>query len=70
MIRHILLFILGILLNSISLMFIIIYLNLLKMNYTFIEYLKYIITNIECLLFIPGILLIKISLKKCIKIKS
>ena len=70
MIRHILLFILGILLNSISLMFIIIYLNLLKMNYTFVEYLKYIITNMECLLFIPGILFIKISLKKCIKIKS
>lgn len=69
MIRHILLFILGILLTSISLMFIIIYLNLLKMNYSFIEYLKYVLTNLECLLFIPGILLIKISLKKCIKYK-
>lgn len=69
MIRHILLFILGILLTSISLMFVIIYLNLLKMNYSFIEYLKYILTNLECLLFIPGILLIKISLKKCIKYK-
>ena len=52
---------------SISLMFIIIYLNLIKMNYTFIEYIKYIFTHLECLMLIPGIIMIYISLKNSIK---
>jgi hypothetical protein len=66
MIRQIILFILGILISSTSLMFIIIYLNLLKMGFSFIEYIKYILTHLECLMLILGILLIKLSLKKCI----
>lgn len=67
MLKKILFFILGIYLCSISLMFIVIYLNLLKMNYTLIQYLKYIVTHIECLVFIVGVILIKISLKRSIK---
>ena len=45
-------------------MFIIIYLNLLKMNYTFIEYLIYILTHAECLIIFMGIILIVISFRK------
>ena len=45
-------------------MFIIIYLNLLKMGYTFIEYIKYICNRLECLSLLIGILLIFISFKK------
>jgi hypothetical protein len=64
MIRQIILFLLGILISSISLMFIIIYLNLLKMNFTIFDYIKYIFTHIECLMILIGILFIKLSFKK------
>lgn len=64
MIKKVLIFLLGVIITSNSLMFIIIYLNLLKMDYTFIEYLKYIFTHIECLMIIPGIILIEYSIKK------
>ena len=69
MLNKIVIFLLGINICSISLMFMIIYLNLLRMNYTFIEYLKYIFTHFECLMFIIGLILIKISLKNEYKIK-
>lgn len=69
MIRQIILFLLGIFISSISLMFIIIYLNLLKMGFTLYEYIKYILTHFECIMLIFGILLINISLKKCINNK-
>ena len=58
MLKRIVCFILGIILTSYSLMFIIIYINLIKMVYSFIEYIKYIFTRIECLLIILGIILI------------
>ena len=64
MIKKILLCLVGIFLTSYSLMFIIVYLNLLNMDYSFIEYIKYIFTHIECLLIFLGILLIHISLRK------
>ena len=63
MLKKIVLFSLGINICSISLMYIIIYLNLLKMGYSFIGYIKFILTRIECLSLIIGIILIKISLK-------
>ena len=50
--------------TSYGLMFIIIYLNLLKMNYTFIEYLIYILTHAECLIIFMGIILIAIYFRK------
>ncbi len=56
-------FLVGIMLSSYSCMFIIIYLNLLKMGYTFIGYTKYISSKIECLLLIPGIILLIVSLR-------
>lgn len=64
MLKKIICFILGVFITSYSLMFIIIYLNLLKMGLTFIEYLKYIITRYECLLIILGIILICLSFRK------
>jgi hypothetical protein len=67
MLKKIVMFIIGINICSISLMFIIIYLNLLRMNYNFIDYIKYIFTHFECLMFIIGLILIKFSLKKSIK---
>ncbi len=63
MLKRIVLFILGIVITSYSLMFIIIYLNLIKMGYSFIEYIKYIFTNIECNLIFVGIILICLSFK-------
>ena len=64
MIKKLILRLTGILMTSYGLMFIIIYLNLLKMNYTFIEYLIYILTHAECLIIFMGIILIAISLRK------
>ena len=64
MIKKLLLGLTGIFITSYSLMFIIVYLNLLNMGYSFIEYLKYIFTHTECLLIFLGILLIYISQRK------
>ena len=64
MISKIVLFILGILMCSYSIMLDIIYINLIKMGYSLVDYLKYIVTSLDCLLIIPGIILILISLKK------
>ena len=64
MLKKITLFILGILITSYSLMFIIIYLNLIKMGYSFFDYIKYVFTKIECLSLIIGIILICLSFRK------
>ncbi len=64
MLKKIFCFLLGMFLTSYSLMFIIIYLNLLKMGLSFFEYLKYIFTRYECLMFFVGIILICISMRK------
>lgn len=54
----------GVILTSIGLAFIIIYLNLLNMGYSFSLYVNFIIRKWECLLFIFGIFLIFISVFK------
>ena len=64
MIKRIIIFIIGVFLCSNSLTFIIIYLNLLRMDYSFIDYLKYVSNSFECLTFIIGVPLIYFSLKK------
>jgi len=66
MIKRIICFILGVILCSNAIAFIIIYLNLLNMDYSFIDYIKYIFSSVECLTFIIGIPLIIISFKKSI----
>lgn len=54
----------GITLSTIGLTYIVIYLNLLIMGYNIIDYLKYIFTNIESLLFFIGYVMIILYLRK------
>lgn len=55
---------LGILFLSISLFFMILYLNLFTLGYSFFDYVHFINSRIECLIFYVGIILIIIGLKK------
>lgn len=64
MLKRIISFIIGIIITSSSLMYIVIYLNLLRMGYSFKDYVKYIVSSIECTKILIGILLIYLSLKK------
>ena len=54
----------GIILTSTSLFFIIVYLNLINMGYSFLEYVNFIIRRIECINLLFGILFMFLSLKK------
>lgn len=62
MFYKIILFFIGFLLTVIGFTFIIIYLNLTSMGYSFFDYLKYICSRCECLISIVGIILIIVSL--------
>ena len=64
---HILLYIIGVILTSLGLFFIIIYLNLLTMGYSFFNFVKFISRRVEGWLFIIGILCIALSLERWIK---
>lgn len=64
MIMKAVLFVIGIVLISISISFLIIYINLLNMGYTFSEYVNFIIRRLEIIAFIPGICLVIISMLK------
>ena len=64
---RILLYILGIILTSIGLFFIIIYLNLLTIGYSFPEFVKFISRRVEVWLFLVGIICIALSLERWIK---
>lgn len=57
----------GIIISSIGLMFIFLYTNLLTMGYSFWDFVKFINTRIECLLFILGILIILNSFGRGLK---
>ena len=59
--------IIGIILTSIGLMFILLYTNLLAIGYSFIEFVHFISGRIECLLFFFGLLMIILALKGWIK---
>lgn len=61
--KRIIFLILGIILSSIGLMFIVLYLNLLTIGYNFKDYVKFIISKMECILFFIGIILIIGSLE-------
>ena len=56
------LFLFGILLSSVGLTFIIVYLNLLNMGYNFSEYVHFIFSKVECLIFWIGFLVIFLSM--------
>lgn len=64
MIMKAILFVSGIVLISISISFLIIYINLLNMGYTFSEYVNFIIRRLEIIAFIPGVCLVIISMLK------
>ena len=55
--NRIILFILGLIMSSMGLSYIIMYLNLLVIGYSFIDYLIYIFTKLECIIFFVGFLL-------------
>ncbi len=60
--NRIVIFLLGLTMSILGLSYIIIYLNLLVMDYSFSEYLKYIFTKIECVIFFIGYGLMIISI--------
>lgn len=64
MLNRIFLFLIGFGLLIIGFTYIIMYLNLMAIGYSFIDYIVFIITRIECLLSLIGIILILISLYK------
>lgn len=55
-------FLLGFGLMVIGFTYIITYLNLLSMGYTFLDYINFIIRRVECLFSIIGFLLISITI--------
>lgn len=59
---RIVLFLVGFGLSIIGFVYIIAYLNYLSIGYSFIDYLKFIVTRIECLVAIIGIILINIAI--------
>lgn len=64
MLKRIICFILGIIITSSALMYIVIYLNLVRMGYSMLDYVKYVFSSIECTKIFIGIILIILSLKK------
>ncbi len=58
------LFIIGYILSVIGLFFILLYLNLLVIGYSFFEFVYFIIRSIYCDLFFMGIILIILSLRR------
>ena len=64
---RILLYIIGIILTSIGLFFIIIYLNLLTIGYSFSDFVKFISRKVEVWLLLIGIICLALSLERWIK---
>ena len=54
----------GILFLAISFFFMILYLNLFTLEYSFFDYVHFINSRIECLIFYIGIILVIVGLKK------
>ena len=55
---------LGILITSLGLFFIIIYINLLRMGYSLLEFGKFISRSFECYFLVIGIIIIIISMER------
>lgn len=64
MLMKILMFIIGFTMCSLSLTFLFLYLNILNLGYSFIEFINFIIKKWELYLFFVGIILMIISLRK------
>lgn len=54
----------GIFLASIGFMFVLLYTNLFTLGYNFWEFVQFISTRVECLLFVFGWILIFISIER------
>ena len=59
---RIILFLFGFGLSVIGFVYIIAYLNYLSIGYSFLDYLKFIITRIECLVSLLGFIFINIAI--------
>lgn len=64
MIIKLLILLISVFLISLSITFDIIYLNLLTMGYSFIDYVNFIIRRWECLIFVLGIILLYFIIRK------
>jgi hypothetical protein len=64
MLIKIITFIIGFVLSSLSLTFLLLYLNILNLGYSFIEFVNFIIRKWELYLFFVGIILMVLSLRK------
>lgn len=64
MATRIFIFLLGFGLSVIGFMYIISYLNLLVIGYSFLEYLQFIIKRLECIMALIGLLMITFSIFK------
>ena len=67
--NKVLLFLFGFGLTVIGFTFIITYLNLTTMGYSYLDYLKFIIRRIECFFAIIGIFVMNVAIYKKEKIK-
>lgn len=56
--------IIGIIICSIGLFFIMLYLNLLTLGYSFFNFVKFIISNVYCDLFFLGLVIIIITIER------
>ena len=59
-----LMFIIGFILSSLSLTFLLLYINVLNIGYSFLDFINFIIRKWELYLFFVGIILMVISLRK------
>ena len=59
-----LMFIIGFILSSLSLTFLLLYINVLNIGYSFLDFINFIIRKWELYLFFIGIILMIISLRK------
>lgn len=62
MFLRILIYLIGLILSSTGLVFIVIYLNLMNIGYTFYDYVNFIIRRLECINLILGIIIMYLSL--------
>jgi len=62
MLKRIFFFLLGFGLTNIGAMYIILYLNLMTIGYTFFEYVNFIIRRTECLIGLIGFIIMLLSI--------
>ena len=61
---RIIFFLFGIIFTIIGMMSIILYLNLIPIGYTFLEYVNFIIRKFECICLVIGLIIVFVSIFK------